>query len=203
MADVVPGEVPPYSPTSPAGSPGVVDGVDGVEPSLSDSGVSHDPDGLDHGDPTLHTSQSRPSQGRRRPSRLSSEQRQAIRMQKKRNSEMTQAQLAMWAFHEFGLTHIPSQGMVSVILSKVNYTTRSKQRDAEAALNKFETKMVKWLRRRKRGISVRGTQRKAKTYARRYLVEVLRPSQISREWTIAYLVSHNALSKKQLIQQIS
>lgn len=115
---------------------------------------------------------------------------------------MTQAQLSAWALHEFNLSHMPSQGMISVILSKVNYATRKKPKDTEEALLKFEQKMERWIRRRKRRITVRGAQKKAKTYARRYLVDILQPSQITREWTIAYLISHNALSKKELLEQL-
>src|SRR3989338_6114453 len=146
---------------------------------------------------TARTSTNSYNPSRRPPSKLNSEQRHAVRRQKRHNPHMTQAQLAEWAAQEFQLSHVPSQSMISVVLSKVKYSRRIHPQDAEAALLKFENKMRRWIQSRSH-ISIHATRRKAKAYSRRYLVGILRPSQMTREWTIAYLISHRAITKGQL-----
>jgi len=131
---------------------------------------------------------------RKTPVRLNANQRKAIRRHKRRNPTITQTTLAQWCAATFKLPHPPSQGAISIVLSNIKSTAKSETVDKDLALAKFERRITTWMKNQSH-VSITSTQKKAKRYAKRYLRGIITSSAITREWTLAYIISHQNLEK--------
>lgn len=149
--------------------------------------------------PALISLGTSPPQPQPRKRNLTNAERKEICLEKDRNPKITQAQLAIWAQHEFGLPTAPTQATISNVLAKravyleagpEELSVRRKPRRPRSH-PAIEDDLEMWVKRRRehgrRFPSTKRIKKKARHYAKKHHLDSKDVPEFSSSWVSAFL----------------